>query len=645
MIRSIVALFALAMASSAGAANWPLAKDGKALCVITIPTSPSTAETLAAQELAGYLERICGVKFEVRAATTGRRIHVQCQNTPGAEAANPPLPKLSPEGFAIAQRGDCLYLVGADSRGVLYAVYDFLERLGCRWLAPGFAFYTGDHEAVPQRGDLAYEYTGDVVQQPILKYRKFYVEEGHSHTTENLRQLVAWMPKARFNTLVIPIDYQGSGRVRWDNWREALTPELQRRGICIEVGGHGYQNYLNAKTDDGWLFHEHPEWFGQDEQGRRTEQPGRVICSSNPDAVARLLQSALKYLEARPEIEIFDFWPPDGAKWCTCEKCRALGEPPVRHALLVSQMAKAVQEKCPRVRVECLAYSSYLTPPEGVQFDKNVLVDFCPIAQSFEVQINDPASPANARYAAALKAWRAQFAGDISIYSYYRKYAWYSLPIQLPHYMQNDLKFYRPLGVTGVSSYCEPGDWYTYELNHYVLGRLAWNPDSDVNTIVHEFTQARYGPLADTAEKALLVLEETARKTCGIPGTSPKPQAVYDEALERIDAAIKTARDAQHGEAGKPMYAANLKRLGLMLEYARRDIEITALRGPETADRRKALIGNLAAFLQEHANAGVFVLRREDALQTLNRKYAEKPAPPSRRANNTKPRIKRAGSE
>src|SRR4029079_19314952 len=124
---------------------------------------------------------------------------------------------------------------------------------------------------------------------------------------------------------------------------------------------------------------------------------------------------------------------------------------------------------------------SYVEPPETVTFDRSVLVDFGPIAQCFEYQIDDPASNVNAKYAHALKGWRTQFNGDISIYSYYRKYAWNSLPIITPHYMQKDLQFYHSLGVHGVSSYSEPGDWFTYELNHYVLGHLAWNPDVDVD--------------------------------------------------------------------------------------------------------------------------------------------------------------------
>jgi hypothetical protein len=45
---------------------------------------------------------------------------------------------------------------------------------------------------------------------------------------------------------MFPLDYQHQRRTRWDNWRDALIPELRKRGIPVEVGGHGYQTYLPA---------------------------------------------------------------------------------------------------------------------------------------------------------------------------------------------------------------------------------------------------------------------------------------------------------------------------------------------------------------------------------------------------------------
>ena len=59
----------------------------------------------------------------------------------------------------------------------------------------------------------------------------------------------------------------------------------------IEVGGHGYQNFLNADMEGGKLFDQHPEWFGADAQGTRHKEKNRVFCSSNPQAVDYLIKN------------------------------------------------------------------------------------------------------------------------------------------------------------------------------------------------------------------------------------------------------------------------------------------------------------------------------------------------------------------
>src|SRR5205085_10213296 len=130
----------------------------------------------------------------------------------------------------------------------------------------------------------------------------------------------------------------------------------------------------------------------------------------------------------RTEIQIFDCWPPDGARWCQCEKCKALGSASDRQALLVNYVKEKVKEVRPDLRLEVIAYAAAVQPPEHAKLDKEVLLDFCPIGQQFDHQINDPDADKNAAYASGLTAWRKAFGGDISIYSYYRKYAWDSLP-------------------------------------------------------------------------------------------------------------------------------------------------------------------------------------------------------------------------
>ena len=54
------------------------------------------------------------------------------------------------------------------------------------------------------------------------------------------------------------------GKVKWDTIsRAASRRSVRKHGIIDPVGGHGYQNFLNAEMEGGKLFEQHPEWFGQ----------------------------------------------------------------------------------------------------------------------------------------------------------------------------------------------------------------------------------------------------------------------------------------------------------------------------------------------------------------------------------------------
>jgi hypothetical protein len=601
----------LTMTQNAAAREFLIAEAGKPLFSIVRPENPSPAESLAADELASYLRRIAGASFEVSDRLRRPDIVVCGKDSLHALVPGVEPPGVAPDGYWIGcPDRDLLLVVGADEGGVLYAVYDLLERLGCVWAAPAFGFYEGMHEFVPNKPTLRLSLPEDVIEQPVLKYRKLYVEEGHSHTIGNLLQMIEWMPKRRFNTLVIPLDYGGQGRVRWDNWREAITPELQRRGITIEVGGHGYENFLNAEMEGGALFEQHPEWFGMNERRERERSRRRVLCSSNRDAVDYLVESVVRYLESRPEIDIFDFWPPDGCRWCECETCQALGEPSERHAQLVSHVSEAVRRVRPDVKFECIAYSSYVAPPEKTMIDSQILVDFCPINQCFEYQIYDEASDRNAEYVTHLREWRRRFQGDLSIYSYYRKYAWNSLPNILPHYVQNDLRFYRDLGLDGVSSYAEPGDWGTYELNHYVLGALAWNPETDVDALIREIAALRFGDQAELAKEVYAALEQHTRRVSSIPFTERKQPDEYQKA-QRLFEHLRTRTAQAKEEAGDDRVKAALGRMELMLEYLLRDIALLEAQaeGANQEERAKQ-VDELLEFIQRHENDGVFLHQR-----------------------------------
>jgi hypothetical protein len=288
----------------------------------------------------------------------------------------------------------------------------------------------------------------------------------------------------------------------------------------------------------------------------------------------------------------------------------------------VNHVKQKVQEVRPDVRLEIIAYAAAVNPPEHQKLDKDVLVDFCPIGQQFDHQINDPSADKNAAYATGLTAWRKAFDGDISIYSYYRKYAWDSLPVIIPHYMQKDLQWYSKLPVQGVSTYAEPGDWCTYELNHYVLPALAWNPDADVDALVKKFCAARYGEFAALASVTLDSLGEITRSAGSIPNTTLKSassietdRGIIEEKCKLVEAAAAKADNAAVKRA--------LERLALICTYASKDLEIQRLRASKAGDeqvRQKA--AELHEWLASHADDGVFLIKDQRiSPQRMLRRY------------------------
>ena len=589
-----------------------LASNGSPNYHIVYSASASSTEKFAINELKKYLDQISKANFVLSNRLTNHSIVTGSVSLIQKIAPDIKIPPLEKEGYVIYKREQNLYLVGGSDRSVLYAVYDFLASLGCRWIAPDFECYEGSSHYIPEQTELNYIHLAELTQRPALKYRKLYIEEGLSHNTQNLLTMIDWMPKVHFNTLVAPLNYQGKGRVQWDNWRKQLIPELKKRGIIIEVGGHGYQNFLNAEMEDGQLFKKHSEWFGQNKDGNRSPNPNVVFCTSNPEAIAYLHNNILIYLQTHPEIDIFDFWPPDGAKWCECPKCKTLGTVTDRHVLLVSQTAQLLRKENPNVKLECLAYASYVEPPQHEILDKNVLLDFCPIKQNFEYQIYQDSSIINKAYKENLVNWLKAFKGDISIYSYYRKYSWRSLPNIIPHYMQNDLRFYRDIGAKGISVYSEPGDWFTYGLNHYVLGHLAWNPDVDADSLITEYCTKLYGPAANIAVFVYTNLENIVRFGSNIPFTKPKSAEQYRQFITKLNTCSSMVTAAIKQYSSDQVLCRHLNRLGLMLEYVDKNIAIMHLTAQgdhkEETDR---IADDIEKMINENASSGVFVPREQ----------------------------------
>ena len=609
-----------------------LASNGSTSYTIVHAPGATEAERFAAAELSSYLRKMSGARFPVAQRPVASRSIVLRTAGPGDSLPGDTLSRehwaadvKRGDAYAIALRGDTLLIEGRSGRAVLFAAYDLLARLGVVWLSPELDMYAGAADIVPVKRELRYDAPAVVLERPRFAIRKLDVAQAMSQDTGTLRRIVAWMPKARFNTLQMPQRFGAGGRVQWDNWRAALLPHLERRGLVIEVGGHGYQNFIRADmgedTPAGPLFARHPGWFGLDEECKPSRETTDVFNTEDSAAVRHVFRGVVEYLRTHPEIDIFDFWPPDGARWARCKSQEALGLPHERQARLVAGLHEWLRREGIGTRLEMIAYAHAKLAPRTVTIPPDVLVDFCPIGQNFDVQIDDPTGSNNAEYVAALREWRQVFPGDISLYGYWRRYAWRSLPVLLPRYMQHDLQWYASVPLQGVSTYAEPADWFTYEVNHFVFGPLAWNPDANVDSLITVFARGRYGRHSATAKAALLALEDIVRVYGTVQYSRPRPGSEVASAQKRLVAyreAVRGARGAEHD----PRLAGYLERLDLMLEYAVRDLEIKQMRLADADSAAvEAAIIQTADFLTSNRERGVFALREGNNHERMLRLY------------------------
>ena len=479
----------------------------------------------AADELHKYIRRMSGVSLpivdEERApAITLRRLGGSSKpDNDGADVSR----------LRIADDG-AVEIAGASAFALLKGVYWFLELAGCRWFAPDFHFYddrTGSD--VPQTGGFAVP-AGQFEATPSFRNRKKYIEEARSHTADSLLELIDWMPKVGLNVLNFPTDCFHEGIAVWDDHRHRLVPELDKRGIRLEVGGHGFENFLTSED-----LAAHPEWGGLRPDGKREADHGkRTFCTSNHEAMDFFVPRVVAYVDERPEIDVFSLWPPDTTDWCTCAQCAGLGPIELRNALVINAVARAVKETRPDVVISFAAYYEPSRPPEGLDLEDNVAIDFCPITRSYGERIYDPSSALNRQYHELLLSWfeTPHFRGEINLYTYYLKYAWRSLPMLLPNLITDELRYYQSLGVVGIGSYAEAGNWWTYELQHYVIARMSFDADTDLDTLLADYLGRRYGHAARHVRDLVRLLEGFLPMVARIPGTTLdsrlQPEYVYE---------------------------------------------------------------------------------------------------------------------
>ena len=494
------------------------------------------------------------------------------------------------DAFAVCRLADMTVLAGSNPRSVLYAAYALLEELGFRFFAPNFNFYQGTAEYIPNEAQL-FSMAKCLNEEASFHYRRLYVEEGWSFNETNLLQLIDWMAKRRLNVLVYPYNYQNEGLTTYDTWRKALAPELERRGIAVEVGGHGYASWLSPEK--------YPHYY----------IPGyNVFDVANPEAVRTYVENVVDYLRERPEIRIFDAWPPDAAQWPP-SVIEQFGSVADAEASVVNQLSAAVQSQLPGVQIERIAYIPATEPPSfnHMHNSANVVVDIAPYDRSYRVPIFDHSSEKNAYYDDLIQRWISVYSGSVAIYEYYRKYSWHSLPNSFLQLIGVEIPYYGAIGASGMGTYAEPADWITYEAMHYLTAELSWNTNLDTSGWSASYCAARFGPAAGDMQRYFQLVERAGATLYLDPAGNYDDRHCVSTVLQYYKEAQASLAAAAKLAPSESTFAWIINRLSWNLVFAIADTELSLYRVTGSPARQEEARQRVEKIIDTHRFDGIIL--------------------------------------
>ncbi len=429
--------------------------------------------TFAADELASYIEKTCGVRLPVVKTPAEHNIVLE-QVMPGDER----YAVLGDEGYTVSvtDTGD-LYISGGRWRGCAYGVYGFLrDYIGWRFL----------FEYALSSSSVEYLYEADTVDIP-------------AGTNETCVPSFDY----RYSRLSGDVENLKHG----DN--QGIREKKQYNGFGVrKCASHGLLNALNAGVyGDLWT------------------SPGVQPCYTNEEFIEASYDYYMSVIAARVEagdvvgkdIVTIDVAQADTTVFCECRNCLAAGKKDGNYTGIVLQftnkMAEMISETYPGLDFAMLAYLGTIEPPKVTRPAENVSIAMC---YWYDVGYNacythsnrgdkcDPVAACdrhtgNAYYYDYLKQWTA-IASRVDVWIYPGKWGSYMSHIagfySVLGPLYDTVKALRDAGASGIYNCMSNELDYEDVMVPYLISRLNWEPDmteEEYWELVREYMALDYG--------------------------------------------------------------------------------------------------------------------------------------------------------
>jgi hypothetical protein len=506
MKKLVLVAVLVGMAGGAMAQGLTVVEGGKSAYVIYREAGAAPSVILAAQEVQRVIKISTGVELAIvdqppaaggtPAPRGGAPRGMICLgDNAAARQAGVAVAGLKDDGFIIMTRGGKVYIAGREypndqppfrgftSKGTLIGSYAFLERVvGVRWLMP-----TEVGEDIPAHQTLKVGAL-NVREEPDLALR-YLVDIGENYGPQTGTPVVAR---------------------EWARRNRLMDTRMGRR---IEHG-HAWDQYIPKEE---WLAH--PEWLSKDEQGKPRDYTKHTwavkFCTSTPELVERFAAGVSKWLDEHPTFKSASMSPSDGGDFCQCEKCTPQivkdpnGRPSYTPLILkfYNDLARIVGQKHPDRMLAGYVYYSYMyPPPEPMKLEPNVWLVWAPL-NYYGFGLLKPV------YAEEYKQVAAGWLKLTHNFVYHNYGIWMRsfngaiLPVPRK-ILALEIPTLQRLGAYGVDIVGQ-GAWGYSGPTNYIVARLEWDAQQDVNRLRSEWLGRAYGPGAPAMTKLYDLVEQS----------------------------------------------------------------------------------------------------------------------------------------
>jgi hypothetical protein len=423
--------------------------------------------------------------------------------------------KIAENTFVIKSDEKNIELIGSNEKTLRYAVYTLLET----W---GFRKYTSKDSFTPKLNQVTFPKNSNQTYKPSFEYRALFYQDCYDEAFRDWHKL---------------------------DWH------INDFGIW----GHSFYKLLSAKTH----FKTNPEFFALYEDQRNSES----LCMTNDTVVEIITKKMSEIIAQNSNASFFSVSQNDDVVYCECDNCKVLNEKHGGPQGSFYYFLNKIAAQFPKTKITTLAYLHTYLAPVNLIIEPNIYTLFCPIQMNRGKAIVE--TPNNKDFLSILNNWSTT-APHLYLWDYTVEFTNYLSPFPNFQTYSKNYKLYEQNKVKGlfVQGYADvPGD--LYELRQYLLAKIIWNTQTDVEAVTNDFLNGFYGNAAPSIKKYIDLLTQYQEKTDRYLDIYSGPVEsrntfLTPEAMNQYDLIINQAEMAVKDN---PILAKRVLKLRLALEY------------------------------------------------------------------------------